>query len=700
MDTTTMLLLIVARVTVVALIGRLLLAAMTRAAASTRYLVAVTTFCSMLAVALISAGGPQWPLALLPPNPKSAPAITTAEAIEPESDGSLTVVANPIAPAAPAAEDWLLPAVLAVAAVFIARIAFGVIAIRRITRRAREIDDDALVRDFDVAGERLGVTRMVRLLASERVTVPLVWGITRPALLLPANALEWSRDRLRVVFLHELAHLRRGDAITLLLTRTIAALFWFHPLAWSLDRAARRDCEQACDDLVLASGTRASDYADHLLGIARSLPAHDPFGAVTLAMSRRSQLEGRLLSILQPDARRGGVSRRAVAIATAVAALLVLPLATIRLTAQPAPVEKQQTEVRHAVERHAAESQAEVRPESGQQWFEYGKEAFNHEDYDVSIAAYRKAIELDYRPAAAMVNIAAAYAVQDDHDSAMHWLEKAVDNGFDSADPRFARIANRSGDSRTEVRQRRAIEQYEALRAEGSRKSEDWYEAGKELLRRRDLPRAIAAFTETIRLDPFAGSAWYNLACAQALSGDRTRALDTLEQAILHNFGGDSDKLLGDPDLASIRGQRLNEIARLADDLSLSNEGDDWKSAIVHYDRMTRQHSNIARAWFNYGFVLVEGGQPRTGVDVFTRVLNMGYRPGTVMYNLGCAHALLGERQAALGWLMKASNAGFDVGGYAKDDKDLRSVRDDPWLAERIAEARQKHEQKQESRDK
>jgi len=710
---TTMLLLIVARVTVVALIGRLLLAAMTRAAASTRYLVAVTTFCSMLAVALLSAAGPQWRLALLPPNPKSAPAITTAEAIEPESDASLTVVASPIAPAAPAAEEsflsawrgWLLPAVLAVAAIFVARMVFGVVAIRWITHRAKEVDDDTLVRDFDVAGERLGVARMVRLLASERVTVPLVWGVTRPALLLPANALEWSRDRLRVVFLHELAHLRRGDAVTLLLTRAIAALFWFHPLAWSLDRAARRDCEQACDDLVLASGTRASDYADHLLGIARALPAHDPFGAVTLAMSRRSQLEGRLLSILQPDARRGGVSRRAAAMATAVAALLVLPLATIQVTAQSVPVEKQRSEVRHAVERRSSEWSAERSPASGEQWFQYGKEAFKHKDYDVAIAAYRRAIELDYRAAAAMYNISCAYAVQDDGDSALQWLEKAVDHGYEigkvdddsdldtlRADPRFARIANRSGEPRGESKQRRAVENYEALRAQGSRKADDWYEAGTDLLKRRDLPRAIAALTEAVRLEPFAGSAWYNLACAQALSGDHNRALDTVEQAILHNFGGDSEKLLDDPDLASIRGQRLNEIARLADDLSLSVGGDDWKNAIVHYERMTKQHPNIARAWFNYGFVLTEGGQPRAGLDVFTRVLNMGYRPGTVMYNLGCAHALLGERQAALGWLMKAANAGFDVGGYAKDDKDLRSVRDDTWLAERIGDARRKQD--------
>jgi beta-lactamase regulating signal transducer with metallopeptidase domain len=577
------LLLILARVTAVALIGRLMLAAMTRAAASTRYLVAVTTFCSMLAVPLISAAGLQWRLAWLP-----APKVATAERAKVEmvdapGSASLNLRAASAGISSPDGwRGWILPAVLAVAVLFAARMLFGIIAIRWITARAREIDDDKLVRDFDVAGRQLGVERLVRLLASEHVSVPMVWGIRQPVLLLPAAALQWSRERLRVVFAHELAHLRRGDAITLLLTRGIAALYWFHPLAWSLDRAARRDCEQACDDLVLASGTRPSDYADHLLGIARSLPPRDPFGAVTLAMSRRSQLEGRLLSILQPDARRGGVSRRAAAIAAVVAALLVLPVAAIRLTAQPAPDE----------ERH---------------------------------------------------KIAAAQA---------------------------------------------------------ARMSDDFYDSGKKLLGERDLPGAIDAFTQAIRLEPFAGSAWYNLACAQALSGDQRRALDTLELALLHNFGGDSEKILNDPDLESLHGNRLNELAHLADDLELKNTGKEWQDAIPRYERIARAHPNIARAWFNYGFALAEGGQPRAAIDVFNRVLSMDYRPGTVMYNLGCANALAGDRSSAINWLMRAASSGFDVGGYAKGDRDLDNVRDDRWLSEKIGEARRKHDREKQKDEK
>src|SRR5437016_4163124 len=176
------LLLILARVTVVALIGRLLMAAMARAAASTRYLIAVTTFCSMLAVPLISAAGLQWRIAVLPPAQSATKELAKLDSTEPPGGADLATRSAPVnASALDAWRRWLFPALIAVAAIFVARMLFGIVAIRWITRRAREIEDDSLARDFDLTSRRVGVARMVRLLASDRVTVPLVWGVRRPA---------------------------------------------------------------------------------------------------------------------------------------------------------------------------------------------------------------------------------------------------------------------------------------------------------------------------------------------------------------------------------------------------------------------------------------------------------------------------------------------------------------------------------------
>ena len=47
--------------------------------------------------------------------------------------------------------------------------------------------------------------------------------------------------------------------------RAAAALWWFHPLVLTLERWARRECERAAADAVLLSGSRASDYAEHVL---------------------------------------------------------------------------------------------------------------------------------------------------------------------------------------------------------------------------------------------------------------------------------------------------------------------------------------------------------------------------------------------------------------------------------------------------
>ena len=645
------LLLLLLKVTLVALIGRLAIAAMPRASASTRYLIAVTTLCSMLLIPVIGASGFEWRLPVLPAHPQK---IVTVEAGEPSAEGVPQIVLS-----APHSMDmsvratpWrsgagALTAVFFVTALLLGRMLFGMAAVMWITRRAYEVTDDGLSRDFDHAAAQLGVTRFACLLISDRVSVPLMWGIARPVLLLPAEALTWSRERLRVVFLHELAHLRRCDAVTLLIMRATTAMYWFHPLAWSLERIARRECEQACDDLVLTTGTRASEYADHLLGIAKDLPRHDPFASVTLAMSRRSQLEGRLLSILQIDARRGVVSRPVAIAAAALAALLVLPIATVRLTAQTATPEAQSgvfAGIKHELRKGVASTVTQTVSALATSLNEK-KEVRKVEDSSVTV--FRKSKEPDE-------------------------IHLAKDKYSDKYSDKYNRYTD----------------QYESMRANGSRNAEQWAKVGAKLLSNRDMPRAISALSESIRLDPFMGNAWYNLGCAYALSGDSRRALDTVEQSLLHGFSGNGDKLMSDEDLDSIHGPQLERLAKLADDLALRSEGDEWDGAIEHYESVARAYPNIARVWFNLGFVQCEGGHERDAIQSFQKVLSMGYRPGTTMYNIGCSYARLGDRQSALSWLMKSAASGFDVGNYAKHDRDLDNVRDDPWVEAQMQASR------------
>jgi beta-lactamase regulating signal transducer with metallopeptidase domain len=320
---------------------------MRRSSASARHLVWLAALAALLLLPAARSFVPEWRVLPLPTVPvASAPALASAPAsIDHSSEGvtsSVSASASPVpaAAAGPAKRwwvsmDWIRLALMVWAAgvlLFGLRLAYGVARIRWIERRATELTDDEWVTLTDGLARRLRLGRIVRLLREPAATVPMTWGVFHPVVLLPAESDGWEAERRRVVLAHELAHVGRWDAATQWIAHLALVVFWFNPLVWVAARKLREEREHACDDAVLAIGTRAADYADHLLDIVRKLgSSNGPTPA--LAMARRSQFEGRLLAILDNAVRRNGVSRTA-GLATAAAALVcLLPLAALR----PAP---------------------------------------------------------------------------------------------------------------------------------------------------------------------------------------------------------------------------------------------------------------------------------------------------------------------------------------------------------------------------
>src|SRR5258705_11347788 len=151
-----------------------------------------------------------------------------------------------------------------------------------------------------------------------------------------------SLDRRRAVLLHELAPVRRRDLVGHTLGRVVCAVYWFHPLVWTAARQLRAESERACDDLALSCGTRATDYAEHLLDIVTSV-RRETTPMVALAMARRKEFEGRMLAILDPELRHSTPSRRQSAaligslalISIVVGAAAPLPRETVQSTQSP-----------------------------------------------------------------------------------------------------------------------------------------------------------------------------------------------------------------------------------------------------------------------------------------------------------------------------------------------------------------------------
>jgi beta-lactamase regulating signal transducer with metallopeptidase domain len=211
----------------------------------------------------------------------------------------------------------------------------GFVATNLLTRRAAAFEDSSLTGLFSSLLNEVNLKGRVSLLCSERTSMPIVYGILRPAVLLPAEAELWSEERRRLVLLHELTHVTRRDCLTQMLAQLACAFYWFNPFVWIAARRLRVEREQACDDYVLSIGTKPSDYANHLLEIARSMQERSIFEwsqTTSVAMARRSQLEGRLLAILSKENERGAVPRAKLIGFVALICVLFLSLAAVRPT--------------------------------------------------------------------------------------------------------------------------------------------------------------------------------------------------------------------------------------------------------------------------------------------------------------------------------------------------------------------------------
>jgi beta-lactamase regulating signal transducer with metallopeptidase domain len=154
-----------------------------------------------------------------------------------------------------------------------------------------------------------GFDCQLRVLESTQIASPCVWGLFHPVLLLPAAGDAWSESARRNALLHELAHVRRFDALGAFVSRIACALHWYNPLVWLAVARVRSLQERACDDAVLRTGQVPSEYAQCLLDIAAQTSGLGSPRRIVLGMAHGSSLRARIVAILDPHATRSQAQR-------------------------------------------------------------------------------------------------------------------------------------------------------------------------------------------------------------------------------------------------------------------------------------------------------------------------------------------------------------------------------------------------------
>ena len=217
----------------------------------------------------------------------------------------------------------------------VARLLFGLVRLAWLSAHAEPLFDDVWMREVLNIATAHEISRAVRLLESRNPSsMPLTYGLFRPAILLPAGAAHWPAERRRIVLSHELAHIARHDWFLQLCAELARALYWFHPLVWLAASQLRHESERACDDAVLNHGVSPSAYAGQLLDLARTLKNPGRAWSTALAIARPTHLERRFAAMLNPSLNRSHLSARTKFLIPCLALALLLPLAALRSTAQ------------------------------------------------------------------------------------------------------------------------------------------------------------------------------------------------------------------------------------------------------------------------------------------------------------------------------------------------------------------------------
>ena len=157
---------------------------------------------------------------------------------------------------------------------------------------------------------------------SPAFTEPVLCGVLRPVLLLPAGLAEHlTQPQLEAILAHERCHMRRRDNLAAAVHMTVEALFWFHPLVWWLGARLLEERERACDEEVLRAGCEPQAYAEGILKICELyLEASLPCVARVTGANLKQRIEAIMANRI---VLRMNFATKAILATVAVAALLV-----------------------------------------------------------------------------------------------------------------------------------------------------------------------------------------------------------------------------------------------------------------------------------------------------------------------------------------------------------------------------------------
>ncbi len=182
---------------------------------------------------------------------------------------------------------WFLGAML-----FLVRLATSLADIRNLRQKQHDPAESVWQDVLDKQLTSLKMSKPVQLLKSIHVDVPMTYGVWKPVILIPVGLFfQLSPLQLEAIIAHELAHIKRYDFLVNLVQSILEVVFFFHPIFWWVNKTAKEQRENACDDLAISMGASPKDLAYGLANVLNHAKNPTPEMVMAAAKTKNPTLE-------------------------------------------------------------------------------------------------------------------------------------------------------------------------------------------------------------------------------------------------------------------------------------------------------------------------------------------------------------------------------------------------------------------------
>ena len=309
--------------TLIAFISGILMVAMRKKAAKTRYIVANIALLAVVVSAVVTfclyydfASEPA--KVSFTPTTDLMGAATKNVSIAAEIPTPKSEIANPLS--IQGFKDYFnhnIPLIVTIwilgVAVFMLKLLGGISYIYYLKNRMNFPADEYWTDMLQKLSDKAGVQRGIDIVESAMVRTPMVVGHLKPMIMFPMGIINrLAPEEVEAILAHELAHVMRKDFIFNILQSVVEALFYFHPAVWWLSSQISNERESACDDIAIELINSKINYARALVAIQEM--AYFPLTpSLAFAGQRKSQFLMRMQRILNQPNNKTNIMEKLIA---------------------------------------------------------------------------------------------------------------------------------------------------------------------------------------------------------------------------------------------------------------------------------------------------------------------------------------------------------------------------------------------------